>query len=130
EEEEANKRKRQNSTDSSKEKENEKRIQNLIQTLKESTNDVFVLKENLISFLKSRSVFSLSIASEAMLQAITELLLLKNCISELCLAMDNTKPKGKGRCGFVDIFFGDERNSIIELKYVKISNLMKGEKNN
>ncbi|CAG8460800.1 2074_t:CDS:2 [Scutellospora calospora] len=64
-------------------------------TEKSNTN-LKVLEETLLKFFKSRSNFSLSSASEAVLQAVAELLLQENEIpelSELCLVIDNNKPK-------------------------------------
>ncbi|CAG8789411.1 39191_t:CDS:2 [Gigaspora margarita] len=92
----------------------------------ESTNNINTLKQKLLSFFKSRSSYSLLNANEAVLQAVMELLLPNDKIPELCLLMDNTKPRGDGRFGFVDMMFGD---AIIELKYVNILGLIKAIKN-
>ncbi|CAJ0748053.1 5903_t:CDS:2, partial [Entrophospora sp. SA101] len=60
----------------------------------EPTNDVTVLKETPISFFKPLSSYSFLNANEAILQAVTELLLPNNRIPELCLLIDNTKSRG------------------------------------
>ncbi|CAG8640777.1 2767_t:CDS:2, partial [Scutellospora calospora] len=95
----------------------------------ESINDINTFKQTLLNFFKSRSSYSLLSANEAVLQVVTELLLPNNGIPELCLLMDNSKPRGDGRFGFVDIIFGDVNYSIIELKYVNILGLLKAIKN-
>ena len=48
----------------------------------------------------------------------------------MCLVIDSNKPKGDGRFGFVDIIFGDVNYSIIELKYINLSGLIKAMHNN
>ncbi|GBB99758.1 hypothetical protein RclHR1_03620007 [Rhizophagus clarus] len=87
-------------------------------------------REALMSFFKLRASYSLSFMNEAVLQAVTEMLLPNNRIPELCLVVDGNKPKGDGRFGFVDLIFGDLNHSIIELKYINLSGLIKAEYNN
>ncbi|CAG8584217.1 5015_t:CDS:2, partial [Racocetra persica] len=65
-------------------------------SIKRLLDDIVLLKEILIDFLKSRSGYSLWTANEAVLQAITEILLPNNRVSELCLVMNPTKPKYDG----------------------------------
>ncbi|CAG8538763.1 18185_t:CDS:2 [Cetraspora pellucida] len=96
----------------------------------ESINDINIFKRMLLNFFKSRSSYSLLSANEAVLQVVTELLLPNNRIPELCLLMNNAKPRGDGRFGFVDMIFGDVHYSIIELKYINILGLIKAINNN
>ncbi|CAI2197984.1 9995_t:CDS:2, partial [Funneliformis geosporum] len=108
-------------------------IPNLISTEKSKdhkSTDLTNLKEALITFFKSRSSSSLSSMSEAVLQAVSELLLPDNRIPELCLIIDSNKQKGDGRFGFVDLIFGDINYSIIELKYINLLGLIKAMNNN
>ncbi|GBB88920.1 hypothetical protein RclHR1_15530007 [Rhizophagus clarus] len=100
-------------------------------------NDVFLfavayedlIKGDISNFIKllktrlsARSRMSLSSANEPVLQAIVELFLpLKYYIPELCLIMNNTKKKGNGRYGFVDMFvLGKEieKNYVTELEII------------
>ncbi|CAG8452116.1 16211_t:CDS:2 [Dentiscutata heterogama] len=70
---------------------------NVTASTEKSNTNLEVLEEILLKFFKSRSNFSLSSASEAVLQAVAELLLQENQIPELpelCLVIDNNKPKG------------------------------------
>jgi len=107
---------------------NQKIQHHLKKSVVESTNDVTVLKESLIKFFKSLSSYSLLNANEAMLQAVTELLLPKQQDSGVILLIDNTKSRGDGRFGFVNLIFGGLNYSIIELKYVNILGLVKAKK--
>ncbi|GBB88186.1 hypothetical protein RclHR1_14710003 [Rhizophagus clarus] len=96
-----------------------------------------LIEGNVTSFVKllkkrlsTRSRMSLSSANEPVLQAIVELLFpLKHHVPELCLIMNNTKKKGNGRFGFVDIFvLGEEieKNYIcVELKYISLLGLVR-----
>ena len=81
------------------------------------------------SFLKSRSKMSLMSANEPVLQAIVEALLpVKRRVPELLLVMDGMKKKGSGRFGMADVFVlsdGGGKATILELKYVALSGLMK-----
>jgi hypothetical protein len=80
--------------------------------------------------LLSRSQISLSTANEHVLQAIVELLLPSQYrIPELCLIANNTKRKGDGRFGFLDIFVLAEEMKksyiSIELKYISLVGLVR-----
>ncbi|CAG8578513.1 1560_t:CDS:1, partial [Gigaspora rosea] len=83
----------------------------------------------------SKSDFSLSFASEAVLQVITELVLQNNQIPKMCLVIDSDKKKGDGRYGFIDLIFGDfsfgdlNLSIMIELKYINLSGLIKAMNN-
>jgi hypothetical protein len=80
--------------------------------------------------LLSRSQISLSTANEHVLQAIVELLLPSQYrVPELCLVANNTKRKGDGRFGFLDIFVLAEEMKksyiSIELKYISLVGLVR-----
>ena len=72
---------------------------------------------------------SLYSASEAVLQAVVEILLpSKHRVPELCLVMDGKKQKGSGHFGYLDLFIlgGARGNNIcIELKYISLTGLVK-----
>ncbi|GBB83416.1 hypothetical protein RclHR1_10140001 [Rhizophagus clarus] len=95
-----------------------------------------LIKGNISSFIKlleirlsTRSQRSLSSANEPVLQAIVEFLLpSKHHVPELCLIMNNTKKKGNGKFGFLDIFvLGEEIKNYInlELKYITLVGLVR-----
>ena len=90
-------------------------------------------------FLQTRSLRSLELSSEPVLQGIVECLLdpPDKSIPELCLVINKTKKKGEGRYGFIDIFIPprdiaiNQRSLgiILELKYITLDGLLKGRKN-
>ncbi|RIB06468.1 hypothetical protein C2G38_2216997 [Gigaspora rosea] len=101
----ANERKRKN-TEMDKH-ENTRPTKKSLASTEESNTTIKILEETLIEFFKSRSDFSLSSASEAVLQVVTELVLQNNQIPEMCLVIDSDKKKRDGRYGFIDLIFGD-----------------------
>ena len=83
---------------------------------------------------------SLQLDNEGVLQGVVELFLDKpnNCIPELRLVIDGFKPYGEGCYGFVDIFIPPTSSSsgiritdgvVLELKYITLDGLLKGEEN-
>ncbi|CAG8835450.1 42432_t:CDS:2, partial [Gigaspora margarita] len=100
-------------------------------TEKSNTN-LKVFEKTLLKFFKPWLNFSLSSASEVVLQVIAELLLQENQILgllKLCLVIDNNKPRENSRFGFVDLIFGGLNPSVIELKYINLSGLIKAMNN-
>jgi hypothetical protein len=89
--------------------------------------------------LEKRALRSIQFANEAALQGVVELLLDNPArhVPELRLVLDGMKEIGRGRFGFVDIFvlptptdrFERTQAVVIELKYITLKGLAKGEAN-
>jgi len=96
--------------------------------------------ELLKTFFKTRALRSFFSANEAMLQGIVELILDKPSyrVPELRLVMDGNKGKGEGRYAFVDVFIPAAKTisgartiaEILELKYITLEGLFKGQMGN
>jgi len=91
-------------------------------------------------FLQSKALRFLQSDNEGMLQDVIELLLdkLNNHILELRLVINGSKPYGKGRYGFVNIFIPLISSSldiyitdgvVLELKYITLYGLLREEEN-
>ncbi|CAG8604261.1 13158_t:CDS:2, partial [Racocetra fulgida] len=99
---------------------------------KESEKSDTILKE--LNARVTKNITEESNTNLKILEVLTvaELLLQENQIPELpelCLVIDNNKPRGDGRFGFVDLILGGLNPSVIELKYINLSGLVKATNN-
>ena len=88
-------------------------------------------------FFRKRVTRSLAVTSESNLEMAIELLWFEEaqCVPQMCLVVDSTKPGREGRGGFVDIFVGNSQRQlttanpvlVMELKNVTLCSLWKAQ---
>ena len=93
------------------------------------------LMDLLETYMTSRAAVSLWSTNENEIQTALQILLdlTSHRVPQLTLVVDGTKPKGSGRFGFIDLFIpanGKGASVILELKYITLAGLLKGEVRN